>query len=445
MAKYVIFASVTEFYCVMAKTVGLYTLGCKLNYAETDALSRSITEQGYAHVAFSGVADYYIVNSCSVTESANKKSRQAIRAAHRRNPEAKIIVMGCYAQLKAPEINAIEGVSLVLGVKEKFSLIEKMHEFDAEEEVFAMQVSPIETATDFNGAYSCSERTRSFLKVQDGCNYRCSYCTIPLARGKSRNTDIQTLVGQAEEIAARGVKEIVLSGVNIGDFGQTTGEKFIDLLRALDAVQGIERFRISSIEPNHLTDEVIDFVVHSRAFMPHFHIPLQSGSDEVLRLMRRRYNTDFFARRIQEVHARIPDAFIGMDVMVGSAGELDEYFEKSYNFINSLGVSFVHVFTYSERENTDALKIKPHIQESVRTQRSAKLHELSEQLHQAFYKRFDGQIRPVLFETRNKEGYQVGFTDNYIKVEVKLSQNAHNQVLAIKLRYKDGRMFGEEV
>ena len=209
MAKYIIFASVTEFYCDMAKTVGLYTLGCKLNYAETDALSRSLTEQGYAHVAFSGVADYYIVNSCSVTESANKKSRQAIRAAHRRNPEAKIIVMGCYAQLKAPEINAIEGVSLVLGVKEKFSLIEKMHEFDAEEEVLAMQVSPIETATDFNGAYSCSERTRSFLKVQDGCNYRCSYCTIPLARGKSRNTDIQTLVGQAEEIAARGVKEIV--------------------------------------------------------------------------------------------------------------------------------------------------------------------------------------------------------------------------------------------
>ncbi len=429
-------------------TIGFYTLGCKLNYAETDAISRKFTEHGFEHVAFSDVADYYIVNSCSVTESANKKGRQAIRAAHKRNPNAKIVVVGCYAQLKPQELLQLDGVALVLGVQEKFSITERVIALEKERMATITPeglVTPIEKVETFNEAYSCSERTRSFLKVQDGCNYRCSYCTIPLARGKSRNTTIKNLVQQAEEIASRGVKEIVLSGINIGDFGKTTGETFIDLIRALDTVDGIQRYRISSIEPNLLTSEVIDFVVNSRAFMPHFHIPLQCGCDEVLRLMRRRYTTDFFAKKIAEVHEKMPDAFIGMDVMVGSPGELDEYFQKSYDFIQSLGISFVHVFTYSERENTDALQIKPHIQESVRTERSVRLHQLSEQQLHTFYKKYDGTIRPVLFETKNKEGYQVGFTDNYIKVQAKIPWNAKNTIVPVKLSYKDGIVFGELV
>lgn len=426
-------------------TIGFYTLGCKLNYAETDAISRKFVDCGFVHVKFTDVADYYVVNSCSVTESANRKGRQAIRAAHKRNPNAKIIVVGCYAQLKPQEIISIEGVTLVLGVKEKFTITERVLELEKQNAQNQADVTPIGLVDTFSDAYSCSERTRSFLKVQDGCNYRCSYCTIPLARGKSRNTTIESLVKQAEEIASRGIKEIVLSGINIGDFGKTTGEKFIDLIKALDKVQEIQRFRISSIEPNLLTTEVIDFVAQSRAFMPHFHIPLQCGCDEVLKLMRRRYTTEFFAKKIAEVHTKIPDAFIGMDVMVGSPGELDEYFKKSYNFIDSLHVSFVHVFTYSERENTDALLIKPHIQEAIRTERSVKLHQLSEQSLKRFYQNFDGQVRPVLFETKNKDGYQVGFTDNYIKVFARLSYNAKNQILPVKLHYEDGQVFGEEL
>ena len=424
------------------KTVGFYTLGCKMNYAETETLSRKMKDAGFQQVKFNDVADYYVVNSCSVTESANKKSRQAIRGAHRRNPNALIIVVGCYAQLKPKEIADIDGVALVLGVKEKFNIVDRIREYEMCG-CAVQQVSAIDEVNDFSYAYSCSERTRAFLKVQDGCNYRCSYCTIPLARGKSRNPSIQSLVKQAEEISSRGVKEIVLSGINIGDFGQSTGETFFDLIRALAKVSGIERYRISSIEPNLLTSEVIDFVAQSNVFMPHFHIPLQCGCDEVLRLMRRRYNTDFFRKKIEEVRAKIPDAFIGMDVMVGSMGETDEYFRKSYDFVKSLGGSFVHVFTYSEREQTDALKIKPHVQESVRTARSVELHALSEQMHQEFYKKFDGQIRPVLIETRTRDGYQVGFTDNYIRVQTKIPYNAHNQIVTVKLQYKNGIMYGE--
>lgn len=415
-----------------------------MNYAETETLSRKMKESGFQQVNFMGVADYYVVNSCSVTESANKKSRQAIRAAHRRNPQAGIIVTGCYAQLKPQEIAELEGVVLVLGVDEKFNIVERLHDVEAGN-LSSVCVTPIDTVSKFSCSYSCSERTRAFLKVQDGCNYRCSYCTIPLARGKSRNTDVQSLVKQAEEIAARGVKEIVLSGINIGDFGQSTGEKFVDLVKALDTVEGIERYRISSIEPNLITSEIIDYVAHSRAFMPHFHIPLQCGCDEVLKIMRRRYNTDFFRKKIEEIHVKIPDAFIGMDVMVGSMGETDEYFQKSYDFIESLGVSFVHVFTYSERENTDAIKLTSHVQESVRTQRSVDLHLLSEKMHQNFYKKFDGQIRPVLFETRTKDGFYVGFSDNYIKVKSKLPFNAKNQIVSVALHYENGEVVGELV
>lgn len=428
----------------MSKTVGFYTLGCKMNYAETETLSRKMKDVGFQQVNFLGVADYYVINTCSVTESANKKSRQAIRAAHRRNPKAGIIVTGCYAQLKPQEIADLEGVVLVLGVQEKFNIVERLQEVESGI-ISSNCVTAIDAVTDFNCSYSCSERTRSFLKVQDGCNYRCSYCTIPLARGKSRNTDIHTLVKQAEEIAKQGVKEIVLSGINIGDFGQSTGEKFVDLVKALDAVKGIERYRISSIEPNLITSEIIDYVAHSRAFMPHFHIPLQCGCDEVLKIMRRRYNTDFFRRKIEEIHTKIPDAFIGMDVMVGSMGETDEYFQKSYDFIDSLGVSFVHVFTYSERENTEALKLSLHVQESVRTQRSVELHQLSERLLHNFYMKFDGHIRPVLFETKTKDGYYVGFSDNYIKVKSQLSFNAKNQIIPVLLHYENGEMIGELV
>lgn len=423
------------------RTIAYYTLGCKMNYAETDALSRKLQDAGFKTVPFSGVADFYVINSCSVTESANKKSRQAMRGAHRRNPMAKIIVMGCYAQLKPDEISQVEGVSLILGVEEKFHVVERIQELQ-EGESCHICVSPISNVSAFDGAYSCSERTRSFLKVQDGCDYRCSYCTIPLARGKSRNTPIASLVRQAEEIASRGVKEIVLSGINIGDFGKTTKESFLDLVKALDTVRGIERYRISSIEPNLLTSEVIDFVSRSRAFMPHFHIPLQAGSDEVLRLMRRRYTTAFFAKRIAEVKSKIPDAFIGMDVMVGAPGEIDEYFEKSYTFIKNLNISFVHVFTYSERENTDALNIKPHIQESVRTERSAVLHTLSEEKLHAFYRQFDGQIRPVLFETKTKDGYYVGFSDNYIRVYCKTSAQLRNTIVPVRLHYDNGVVYG---
>ncbi len=426
----------------MAKTVGFYTLGCKMNYAETETLSRKMNDVGFQQVGFLGIADYYVINTCSVTESANKKSRQAIRAAHRRNPKAGIIVTGCYAQLKPQEIADLEGVVLVLGVQEKFNIVDRLRDVDSRK-ISSNCVAAIDSVSDFNCSYSCSERTRSFLKVQDGCNYRCSYCTIPLARGKSRNTDIQSLVKQAEEIAARGVKEIVLSGINIGDFGQSTGEKFVDLVKALDAVTGIDRYRISSIEPNLITSEIIDYVAQSRAFMPHFHIPLQCGCDEVLKIMRRRYNTDFFRRKIEEIHTKIPDAFIGMDVMVGSMGETDEFFQKSYDFIDSLCVSFVHVFTYSERENTDALKLTSHVQESVRTQRSIVLHQLSESLLRNFYKKFDGHIRPVLFETKTKDGYYIGFSDNYIKVKSQLSFNAKNQIVPVLLHYENGEMIGE--
>jgi threonylcarbamoyladenosine tRNA methylthiotransferase MtaB len=400
-------------------------------------------KEGYERVDYSDVADYYVINTCSVTEAANKKSRYTIRKAYKQNPQATIIIVGCYAQLKPEEIQKISGVSLVLGTIDKFSIPQKIQELERGEVSQIVSSCEISEVTQFESSYSLAERTRSFLKVQDGCDYSCSYCTIPKARGASRNATIQNIVTQAQEIANAGVQEIVLTGINIGDFGKTTGETFLQLLQALDSVQGIARYRISSIEPNLLTTEIIQFVAQSRAFMPHFHIPLQAGSDEVLQLMRRRYNTSLFANKIMEVKQIIPDCCIGVDVIVGTPGETDEYFQKAYTFIQSLPISYLHVFTYSERENTDALLIKPRVQESIRHQRSLILHELSDELQETFYKQFDGQTRPVLFESKQKNGTQVGFTDNYIKVEVKHNEVLKNTIKSACIRYEDGCMLGE--
>ena len=430
----------------IVKRVGFYTLGCKLNYAETDAIARTMATEGFERVQFSDVADYYVINTCSVTEAANKKSRNIIRKAYSRSPEAKIIIVGCYAQLKPKEIQKIAGVSLVLGALDKFSIPQKIHELEQGGSSQIVSSCEISEVTMFESSYSLSERTRSFLKVQDGCDYACSYCTIPKARGASRNAGIQEIVKQAYEIANAGVKEIVLTGINIGDFGKTTGETFINLLQQLDLVKGIERYRISSIEPNLLTTEIIDFVAQSRACMPHFHIPLQSGSDEVLKLMRRRYTTKLFADKVYEIKQKIPHAAIGVDVIVGTNGETEEYFQQTYSFLHSLPVSYLHVFTYSEREDTDALQITPRVKEPIRHQRSIALHELSDELQENFYSESNGEIRPVLFESKQKDGKQVGFTDNYIKVVVSSSsQNYKNTIIPIQLEVVENGMTGSIV
>ena len=424
------------------KKVGFYTLGCKLNYAETDAIARNMAEDGYVRVQFSEVADYYVINTCSVTEAANKKSRNIIRNAYKRSPHSKIIIVGCYAQLKPEEIQKIAGVSLVLGALDKFAITKKIEELESGVVPQIVSSCEISEVTMFESSYSLTERTRSFLKVQDGCDYNCSYCTIPKARGISRNATIASVVKQAQEIAKAGVKEIVLTGINIGDFGKTTGETFLSLITALDEVDGIERYRISSIEPNLLTTEIIEFVATSRSFMPHFHIPLQAGSDEVLKLMRRRYTTKFFADKIHEIKKRIPDAGIGVDVIVGTNGETDEYFQQSYDFLKSLPISYLHVFTYSERENTDALQISNRVQESIRHQRSIAMHELSDELQEKFTAQFHNQTRSVLFETKQKDGKQVGYTDNYIRVAATLPQNFKNRIIPVLLEWGEGGMMG---
>ncbi|MCL2328933.1 MAG: tRNA (N(6)-L-threonylcarbamoyladenosine(37)-C(2))-methylthiotransferase MtaB [Bacteroidetes bacterium] len=413
----------------MKKKVAFYTLGCKLNYAETEAIARRFEEALFSRVEFSHSADYYVINTCSVTEVANKKSRNIIRKALKKNTHAKVIVVGCYAQLKPQEIISIAGVSLVLGAHDKFNIIEKLQELEEGKLQSTVSSCEISNVSNFESSYSLNERTRSFLKVQDGCNYNCSYCTIPQARGTSRNATIASIVQQAHEIAQSGIQEIVLTGINIGDFGRTTGEQFLDLLKALDKVEPIKRYRISSIEPNLLTSDIIDFVAQSRAFMPHFHIPLQSGCDEVLRLMRRRYTTDFFAQKIREIKQKIPYAGIGIDVIVGTNGETDEYFQNTYSFLKSLPISYLHVFTYSERENTDALAITPRIPEHERQQRNLILHELSEELSAQFLQQNAGQIRPVLFEMKQKNGVFVGYSDNYIRVQSTASGIEKNMIV----------------
>lgn len=408
------------------KKVAFYTLGCKLNFAETSSIGKSLKNIGVEKAGENETADICIINTCSVTEVADQKGRHAINKLVRENPGAFVVVIGCYAQLKPEQVAAIKGVDLVLGAEQKGQIIEYMSEAmvqrmqngEGDSHLHEFHQVATKDIKSFAPSCSCGDRTRYFLKVQDGCNYYCTYCTIPIARGNSRNGSIASLVKQAEEVVQEGGKEIVLTGVNIGDFGHSTNEKFADLVKALDKVEGIERYRISSIEPNLITNEIVDYCAESKAFMPHFHIPLQSGSNSVLKLMHRRYTTEFFAEKINYIRQKMPDVFFGVDVIVGTRGETDEYFEEAYRFIESLPISQLHVFSYSERPGTQALKIDYVVSPEVKHERSQRLLALSDRKLHDFYERFIDTTRPVLLE-KPKAGMPIhGFTDNYIKVEI---------------------------
>lgn len=414
------------------KRVAFYTLGCKLNFSETSTIARQFTELGFQRVLPSSQADVYVINTCSVTEHADKKCRQAIRKFAKQSPNAFIAVVGCYAQLKPDELATMEGVDLVLGTSQKGNIPMYIgeHNAKAKAKVYSCEVDVI---NDFFPSYSSADRTRSFLKVQDGCDYHCTYCTIPHARGKSRNISIDQAVSQASEIAALGVKEIVLTGVNTGDFGRSTNENFLDLLKALEKVNGIERYRISSIEPNLITDEIIGFTASSQKFLPHFHIPLQSGSNRILGLMKRRYNRDKFADRVNRIKQVIPFAFIGVDVIVGFPGESDEDFALSFQLLEKLEPSFLHVFPYSERPGTPAANMTEKVQSSVKTQRAAKLQELSNKLHKNFYISNIGRYDEVLFESTKRNELMYGFTKNYVKVEHPYNRELIGRIVRMKL------------
>lgn len=415
------------------KIAAYYTLGCKLNFAETSTIGKTLAEQGIRKVRPGEKADICIINTCSVTELADKKCRQAIRRIGKQHPGAFIVVTGCYAQLKPEEVSHIEGVDLVLGAEQKLDILQYLEDLKKKESSGTIIASPSKDIRTFSPSCSADDRTRHFLKVQDGCDYFCSYCTIPFARGRSRNGTIDSLVKQAEEVAAKGGKEIVLTGVNIGDFGKSTGETFIDLIRALDEVEGIVRYRISSIEPNLITDEAIDFVAQSKRFAPHFHIPLQSGSDGVLKLMRRRYDTALFRHKIEKIKEVMPHAFIGVDVIVGTRGETPELFEEARTFIDSLAISQLHVFSYSERPGTQALKIDYVVNPKDKHIRSQQLLDISEQKLQAFYEAHIGQKASVLFEHTRKGGMMHGFTENYIKVEIPYDHSLINETKEVTL------------
>ena len=396
----------------MDRTVAFVTLGCKLNYAETSTMVRSFEERGYTHVEATSPADIYVINTCSVTEHADKKCRNIIRRLHKVNPAARIVVTGCYAQLKPGEIAALEGVYAVLGAKDKAQTVAVAIDGPG-----GIYTTPRNDAKGFMGAYSSGERTRSFLKVQDGCDYFCTYCTVPLARGASRNISIAELTAQARDIAASGIKEVVLTGVNTGDFGRSTGESFLDLLKALNEVEGIERYRISSIEPNLLTGEIVDWIASGTKFLPHFHIPLQSGCDKTLAAMHRRYDTRFFADKIAYIRSRMDHVFFGIDVIVGFPGETEEDFLETYNFLERIAPAFIHIFPYSRRAGTVAAAMKPQVQECVKTKRVQMLEELCDRLHTEFCKANEGRTEQVLFESTDKGGKMFGYTRNYIKVE----------------------------
>jgi threonylcarbamoyladenosine tRNA methylthiotransferase MtaB len=417
------------------KKVAFYTLGCKLNYSETSTISRMFEEKGYKKVEFTETPDIFIINTCSVTENADKKCRKIVREARSISPDAYVAIIGCYAQLKPKEISEIPGVDAVLGAAEKFRLVELLDGFvrKPEAEVFASDISH---ASAFNTSYSLHDRTRTFLKVQDGCDYSCSFCTIPLARGNSRSDTSENILATARKIAATEVREIVLTGVNTGDFGLHEGirkEKFIDLIGILDEVEGIERFRISSIEPNLLTDEIIEFVAGSKRFVPHFHIPLQSGSNRILRLMRRRYQRELYAERVARIKSLMPACCIGVDVIVGFPGETQEDFLETYKFLNELDISYLHVFTYSERENTLAANMPDVVPGSVRADRSKMLHILSDKKRRKFYEENLGTETNVLFENDVEDGMMHGFTDNYIRVSAKYDPVLINELKAVRL------------
>jgi threonylcarbamoyladenosine tRNA methylthiotransferase MtaB len=420
------------------RKVAYYTLGCKLNFSETSTISRLFGDAGYAKVDFEDRPDIYIINTCSVTENADKKCKQLVKRAMGINPEAFMVVVGCYAQLKPEEIAAIPGVDMVLGANEKFNLVDHIEQLELKEDKALIFNENIKNTTDFIPAFSFGDRTRSFLKVQDGCDYFCTFCTIPLARGKSRNASIDETISQAQKIAETDIKEVVLTGVNIGDFGQGGEENFFGLIRELDKVEGIERYRISSIEPNLLSNDVIDFCLnHSNRFVPHFHIPLQSGNDRLLQVMRRKYNRSLYAERVAKIKSIRPDACIGVDVIVGFPGETDEEFLDSMNFLKDLDISYLHVFTYSERANTTAIKLGEPVPMNVRKERSKQLHILSEKKKRAFYESQLGTTRSILFEQEEDEGMMYGFTENYIKVKYPYDATLVNAFCTLKLESID--------
>jgi len=425
--------------------VAFYTLGCKLNFSETSTISRSFQEQGYEKVKFEDNPDIFIINTCSVTDNADKKCRKIVREAREISPEAYIAIIGCYAQLKPKEISEIEGVDAVLGASEKFRLLELLGDFTRkqEAEVYACEVNEVKN---FNSSYSINDRTRTFLKIQDGCDYSCTFCTIPLARGNSRSDTIENLVNQAEELGASGVKEIVLTGINTGDFGIRDGKRkdsFFDLIQALDKVEEVERYRISSIEPNLLTPEIIDFVAASKHFMPHFHIPLQSGSDVLLKAMKRRYLSDLYIDRVAYIRKTMPLAGIGVDIIVGFPGETEEEFLKTYQFLNELDVSYLHVFTYSERPNTAAATMGDIVPMATRNTRSKMLRSLSEKKKRHFYEANIGQKAMVLFENDIENDKMHGFTENYIRVATKHIPKNINTILPIAIRGINAKGYAE--
>jgi len=429
------------------KKVAFYTLGCKLNFTETSTIARSFEQRGYRKVEFNQSPDIFIINTCSVTDNADKKCRKIVREAQKINPDGYVAIVGCYAQLKPQEIAEIEGVDAVLGAAEKFRLVDMLDGFEKAPTGGARVFnSNIEDVLDYHASYSLNDRTRTFLKVQDGCDYPCSYCTIPLARGASRSDTVANIVRAANEIAERGVKEIVLTGVNIGDFGLREGQRtetFFDLVQALDKVEGIGRFRISSIEPNLLTDEIIAFVAQSRRFVPHFHVPLQSGSNKVLGLMRRRYRRELYADRVAKIKSLMPHACIGADVIVGHPGEMPTEFLESYQFLNELPVSYLHVFTYSERPNTYALGVKPVVPPSQRAERSKMLHILSDKKRRAFYESQLGRSATVLFEEDVENGRMQGFTETYVRVAAKYDPLLVNELKEVTLTNINENGFAE--
>ena len=420
------------------KKVAFYTLGCKLNFAETSTIARSFEEDGYIRVDFDDPADIYVINTCSVTENADKQFKQIVRKALKTNPKAFLAAVGCYAQLKPEELASVDGVDLVLGAKEKFNITQYIDDLTKNNEGVVHSCEIAET--DFYvGSYSIGDRTRAFLKVQDGCDYKCTYCTIPMARGISRSDTIENILSNAKKISDKGFKEIVLTGVNIGDYGKGEfGNKkhehtFLELVQALDKVEGIERLRISSIEPNLIKDETIDFIAQSNSFVPHFHIPLQSGSNEILKKMKRRYLRELYVSRVAKIREVMPDACIGVDVIVGFPGETDEHFLETYHFLNELDISYLHVFTYSERDNTEAVLMDGVVPDAVRAKRSKMLRGLSAKKRNAFYESQLGKEKTVLFESDNKQGYIHGFTENYVKVKAPWDPALVNTLHKVKL------------
>ncbi len=426
------------------RSVAFHTLGCKLNFSETSTIAKMLEQEGFEKKDFEDFADVYVINTCSVTDNADKECRYLVRKIQKKTPASLIVITGCYAQLKPNEIASIPGVDLVLGAAEKFNIVQHLSELSKGDSTKICSCD-IETVTEFNASFSSNDRTRTFLKVQDGCDYNCSFCTIPMARGKSRSDTIDNVIKNAETIAAKGVKEIILTGVNLGDFGkgpdgagisigiQQREENFYELVQELDKVAGIERYRISSIEPNLLTNDIITFVANSKKFMPHFHIPLQSGSNEILKSMRRRYKRELYAERVELIKKLMPHCAIGVDVIVGFPGETEAHFQETFDFLHSLDVSYLHVFTYSERDNTHALNLKPVVPINIRNERNKALRNLSFMKLQYFTKQHSGETRKVLFEAFNKNGMMEGYTDNYLRITIPYRKEWENEIVDWKI------------